>query len=185
MSSLPRKLGNFLHDLPEAPETSLIKAFFAYMKADAVIGENAVYTDTVNDWLQGFRPWRLIEVSTRDSLLEWAAWTAVMEPEEHNEDDKPSGWSKIRVPILLNFYMPQENRNEDTKLQAIDLLGYIRSKVFAVTFPRTDIPTVTMNLATTDLKYLGVLNRAVDGVRIITYRVVFQLDVDPAQNTFL
>src|SRR6266568_6015032 len=95
--------GEHLATLPDGPEALIVVEFFEKMKADPVIGEQAVDPDGK---LVGFQPWLLVESPSRDALLNFANWTAVVQPWSVNIIDYPGHHEMLRPQAMVALYLP-------------------------------------------------------------------------------
>lgn len=179
------KVGANLFEMVDGPESIIARQFYERLKAAPLIGEAATYDDGIDDRLQGFRPWLLVEAQTRDAIENMDTWTAVVEPELPDPRDKPSKRSTVFVLVLTTFYLPPENRGDGPcPLSATNLWNEVRKLAYSLVLFHPAAPSVSINFATTEVRPLPLLVRP-DGVRLVSIRTKFETDIDPTTGLFL
>jgi hypothetical protein len=158
-----------LADLPESPERLIYDAVVALIRADTLLSDV-------------FKPIRALETTTREAFLNYGVFSAVIQPVAIRNDDRPSQRSTDHFGIMLSFYLPNEQTEEDTASVGLDLGSYIRKMLWGLAVQ--DGMGGTYTFATTDFKALTPLIGINGATRILSFVATFETDVDPVTGGF-
>lgn len=160
-----------LADLAKAPERKVFEAAAAALKADSIIG--AV-----------FHPIRQLETPKYEAFLSYGVYEMVVQPGVAKLDDKPMRRETVRLPVWISAYLPWEPREEDSRLVGLDLGNRIRTLFWGKTFMDPGNPGIGMNVATTSFRFLELLAPKDGATRILTWEVMFEIDINPTTGAF-
>lgn len=156
-----------LADLAKSPERRLLEAAVALVKADEI--------------LSFFTPIRLVEAASVTAMLSWGSGTLVIQPVKVKPEDHPSDRSTSKFTVWISAYLPGEPREEDSKLEGLDLLNHLRKIFWGTALQELAGP---ISFATTEISLLTPLVGVKGSTRILTYQVVFETDIDPKAGDF-
>jgi hypothetical protein len=157
-----------LAGLPVSPEHEMLVAFAALVRADSLLKS-------------AFNPIVLVESPTREAMGSFGAFTAVIQPYQVRPVERPSSREESHLGIMMSFYVPSEPTEEDSLLWGLDLGSYVRA--LATTGAPLKKAGVGITVGVPDVLQLTPL-MTTDGVRILTFRLIYLAIVDPAAGAF-
>lgn len=161
-----------LADLARSPEAKIVSAYAAVVRADPLVSSV-------------FRPIWVIENADRAGLLTWGERTLIVQPWQLRKEDFPSSREKLLVGIGVSAFLASEQTAENSALVGLDLGNHLRKIAFLnQALPNPSNPSVAMTFATVDFSTLTPLVTPA-GVRILTYRTVYETDIDPKTGEFV
>lgn len=158
--------------LAKSPERKVFEAYVEHLRDDETIAAL-------------FDPILAVETPTLKAFLSYGTGSMAVQPVPPKPDDHPSSRSTSRLAVHISAYLPPEQREENSECVGLDLGGYLRKITWGLTLADPDnLDGVMMNFATTSFRQLPSIMPADGATRILTYEVVFELDVDPTTNDF-
>jgi hypothetical protein len=157
-----------LADLPASPERRIFDAVVAIIRSDAIL-------PTV------FKPIAAVESVTREAFANYGVFSAVIQPVSVKQEDHPSQRSTSMFGVVLSFFLPNEQTEEDSALVGLDLGSYLRAILWGLA---VTVSNVQITFATTEFKALTPLLGIGGATRILSYQATFETDVDPVTGNF-
>lgn len=160
-------------DLPKSPERLIMEAYAAVVRADPLVSDI-------------FRPITVVEDPGRDAAKVWGARALVIQPWQLGKEDWPSSRETLRIGIATSAFLPMEESSEpNSKFVGLDLGNHFRKLTYANQTLINPTPSpVRMTFATVDFRTLVALIVEGKGIRILTYRAVYETDIDPRTGEF-
>lgn len=108
-----------LDQLPESPESLIVKSFHAVLAADSLIAS------------MGFNPVRLVELPDPDNVPEIASKSIIVAPPIVHLVDWPSKRQTIRVDVMVSAFLDWQPSSENSKLFGMRFRNHIRKLVWS------------------------------------------------------
>lgn len=160
-----------LADLDTSPEAKIVAAYAAVVRADPLLADV-------------FRPILVVETAGREGLGAYGVRTLMLHPVQVRKEDFPMGREKLLVAIAASAFLAAEETEENSDLVGLNLGNHFRMLAFAnQQLPDPDDAGMNMTLATVDFSVLTPL-LTTKGVRILTYRTVYETDIEPVTGEF-
>lgn len=161
-----------LTDLQKSPERYILEAYAVAVRADSILA--AV-----------FRTIRVLDSPTREAFLSYAIKTLSIQPYQVRLVDFPSSREATHVGIMTSAYLPTEDPDKDSPLVSLDLGNHLRKLAWTNggALPHPTTPGVALSFATVVFSPLTPLVPK-EGVRILSYRTIYETDLDPRSGLF-
>lgn len=160
-----------LADLDESPEAKILAAYAEVVRADPLLADC-------------FKPILVVETTGRDGLLAYGVGTLMLHPVAVRKEDFPMGRETVLVSIAATAFLKAEETEENSDLVGLNLGNHFRKLGFLnQQLDDPDNAGFHMTLATIDFSVLTPL-LTTTGVRILTYRTVYETDITPSTGAF-
>ncbi len=159
-----------LADLPESVESRITRLFLAAVRADTF------FSDV-------FKPITLVENPTLAALYAYSVYSMVVQPFTVKPSDDPSKRQTSVLTVVLSFYLPQEQKAEDSDLFWLRLYDKVRRVSYGIVL--TDPDLGQMNFSDTRVEPLVPLQPPNSATVILSYRVVFETDINPTTGELI
>lgn len=161
-----------LSGLSKGPERYIVEAYAALVLADAVLAA-------------AFSPIRIVDSPTREAFLSYPVYQMSIQPYQVALTDFPSNREKSLTGIVASCYLPDENPGSDSPLLSLDLGNHFRKIAFTRggALPHPVTAGVWLTFATVTFSMLTPLIPR-EGVRILSYRTIYETDIVPTTGLF-
>lgn len=156
-----------LTDLQKSIERYILEAYAALVRADAIMA--AV-----------FNPIRIVDSPTREAFLSYPVRTLSIQPYQVRLEDFPSSRQTTHIGIMTSAFMSSENQEKDSVLLSLDLGNHLRKLAWTQggAFVHPTLVGISLTFATVIFSQLTPIVPK-EGVRILSYRTIYETDIDP------